>query len=1200
MTVLKMLETACMAVNSPDKAKRAEAEVVLDHFKRSPTAVEDSMALLSPTTPGVVLFYCVATIRESTLKRWALLTAAQKRQPLDGMMQFLWAHYGDVPSYVSGPMLQTIVLLMKRGWLERAPEEQLAVLRQIGSMMADNGGGTDAAAETRRRLIAAKWILAFVTEFSSASRSSAMAQPVEFHTKARKTLRKNGLKDLLGFAIQLLQDLIESTTRWSETTMQSLGASASSGGVLAVRKEQSELLETAFMLVVEMLNWDFADAMGNLAWSISSDLLPEEESRPTISPDDSWREVLVRPELIHSAFNTYAFFRNLESKNEQLLHLARQFLIQLASLRGPIFQNRKENVQFLSEIFRGTTELIHHPFLDLVSPQDHAAVELATREMIDLCQLLFRLIKNLGIQELLEHGPDGLLMTLLEELSSLSCKLLRSALDKIRAHLYAQTNEAVEDLWQLEGLDILLDSWVTLVSDPALDAAASSEQLSPTLLAVSGALSQFSAPVVQLYLEMQLELCAVNALADQDEDEDVEDNSAAGSHEQIELAAALARMNASSSAALLGKLLQSVLADIQQHLTALQGRNELTPALSQLYEKLHFLVDFSGLFLADEFTGERPCIPPRIHATFVMGVNESADVVNLLLFIMSQLLEFEAARVAQNPHSECLSPFVSEQLIRTITRLCATYLTPDAMTHATEVAPALLQVFGGHAGGRASELVNFLVQQCTVYLIHWPTQPVVMQNLMEFLLVLSRTRAINYVLGSAFWQSLVQANASAGTCLAARAGNGEPLLLATARIPSSLRGQLTEALCRAGMSSDDESMRRAHFEAIINPVAARLQRVISMPNFQSSDVVNDVLVQEEVKLIIELYSGVARSAEVRSHAMISSSALPVLPVMVKLFDLFHGDAQVVYLVLRFFCLFVEAQICYLTPKDALHVYTSCHELIRTYCRHHLGRKTTLSDEEDSYNDVLALLQLLSHLVNKEMIDFSDHSAEQNDVDNATVVVADVVFAGLSQVIPLMTQELLQYPSLSKQYFTLISFMIDVHADKLSALDDQLFSMLLQSLLVGIRHVDVDVARNSFQAIGELAGFHLKARQSGDAGLERHRMAHPEVFVHFIRVILRMALFEDFNPVILDVCAGALYPLILIEQERYYAVVEEIQNEQTDAIVRDRLLAAFRALMSFLQPEDIAMGTACTRKYRNLFKSNLFQFVATVRGFVQVK
>ncbi|KAJ0395499.1 hypothetical protein P43SY_002471 [Pythium insidiosum] len=167
MTVLKMLEAACLAVNSPDKAKRAEAEVVLDHFKRSPTAVEDSMALLSPATPAVVLFYCVATIRESTLKRWALLTASQKAQPLDGMMQFLWAHYGDLPPFVSGSMLQTIVLLMKRGWLERSADEQLAVLRHIGSMMAENNGAADAGAETRRRLIAAKWIHAFVTEFST-------------------------------------------------------------------------------------------------------------------------------------------------------------------------------------------------------------------------------------------------------------------------------------------------------------------------------------------------------------------------------------------------------------------------------------------------------------------------------------------------------------------------------------------------------------------------------------------------------------------------------------------------------------------------------------------------------------------------------------------------------------------------------------------------------------------------------------------------------------------------------------------------------------------------------------------------------------------------------------------------------------------------------------------------------------------------
>lgn len=856
---MEALEAACFALHAPPSGadaerKRAEAEAVLDHFKRSPHALQDAMAMIETTTHPVVQFHCVATIREVTLKKWSSLTLAEKSQPLDFMMRFLWQKYTELPHYVSSAMLQAVVLLMKRGWLERASTERDAIIQQMGSMLGAGEGADGAATTITTRLIAAKWLLAFVTEFSSASRSSAMYQPVEFHTKSRKTLEKQGLKQLLSFAIHLLEDLIRTTTMCSTQD-------ASSGNLLNVPKEQLELLETAFMLCVEILNWNFGDAMGNLTWSLSASSGKDDENRAVIIPQTAWRDVLVRPELIHSAFNTYAFFRNLATRNENLLHLARQFLIQLASLQGPIFSRKEEKVQFLSEIFRGTSAIIHNPFLELIGKTDYAAYEIATREMIDMCQLIFRLVNNMGLQGLVQSSTQ-IFSPFLEELSSLSCKLLRSALERVQQHLRLRNNEPVDDLWQLEGVDILLDAWVALVNDQYLDAATTSSAVGTPGSDVDGVsvlLSKYSAPVVELYLQVQLELCSVDALAEQDEDEDVEDDSASGTREQIELAAALARMNAASSSALLLNLLQSFVSSIQQALGALHGRDEMTPELSQLVEKVHFTVLFAGLFLSDEYVSERPCIPPRIHAA-VQASGESSQVVNLLLLVMSQLLEFEANRIVQNPTSTCISPFLSEQLFSTITRLCATYLAPEALTHDEVIAPALLQVFGFQNGGRAGELINFIVQQCTIYLIHWPTQPVVMQNLMDFLLVLSKTNAISCVLHSPFWQSLVQSNASAGTFLVAGAG-GDQLQTAVARIPSALRGQLTEALCRAGMTSEDEAMRKSHFDAVARPVESRLQSLIAMPNFESKQTANDIRVQEELKLIVEMYSGIARSSE---------------------------------------------------------------------------------------------------------------------------------------------------------------------------------------------------------------------------------------------------------------------------------------------------------------------------------------------------
>ncbi|RLN44802.1 hypothetical protein BBJ29_006218 [Phytophthora kernoviae] len=1172
---MEALQAACVALHAPPtgpeaEQRRAEAEVVLDHFKRSPSALSDAMTLLrTSNTPPVVQFHCVATVREVTLQRWSLLALSDKSQALDFLMQLMLEQGAVLPRFVASSALQTAVLLVKRGWLDRLESGRAAVLQQMGAMLQP--GNTIA-----HRLLAAKWLLAFVTEFSSASRASNMLQPVEFHTKSRRTLEKSGgLKDIVAFAVPLLEDSIRST-------MTACGDS----GAGDMPAEQLELLDAAFRLCVELLNWQFADPRaGNLTWSLSVSASDDDGNKPVLTPQASWRPILVRPELIHSAFNTYAFFRNVAAKNETLLHLARQFLIQLASLQGPIFERKTEQVQFLGEIFRGVVTVVHNPFLDLLAQSDITGYELATRELIDCCLLLFRLVNNMGLENLLHANSGQLFTSFVEELAALTKKLLHSAHGRIQSHLRENPNEAIDELWELEGVDILLDAWVVLVNNPLLlevGAPGSSQPEAERALAI---LSEVSAPVVELYLQVQLEMCIVEVLADQDEDEDVEDNAASSAREQFELAAALARLNSSASASLLVSLMQSLMIDIEHELSkvAKQNGGNITAELSQLFEKLHFVILFVGLFLADDYEGERPGIPERIHNTLRGAVSaEASPVVNLILLIMNHLLEFEVMRLAHGPTSDCVSPFVSEELLKTTTRLCATYLAPDVLVNCGEVAPALLEVFGFQDGGRAGELLNFLVQQATVYLLHWPTQPVVMENLIEFLLVLANTRAIGCVLSSQMWQSLVQENASAGSFItASNSGDSSALRAAVARIPSTLRGQLTEALCRAGMASNDQNMRVAHFEAVSRPIEQRLQHLIALPNFESKQTVNDVRVQEELKLLIEMYSGIARSAESASHTQITAFCLPVLPVVAKIFQIFQGDSQVVNLTLNFFCLLVEAQLCYLPPRDALQVYTASDDLIRAYCRHNLGKKT------------------------KDFIDFSEDATseqEQADASQASSVVADVVFSGLRQVIPLMTEQLLAYPSLSQQYFTLVSYMVEVYAEKLASLPSELFRMLLQSLLVGMRHISVDVVRNSFQALGELASYHWKAQLSRQPGLEAHRQQNPDIFMAFLRVIFRMALFEDFNPGILDACAGTLYPLILIEQARYSALADEINREQADldAASQQRLAAAFAELTSFLSPADIAMGTAMTRKLRMQFKTNLYAFVAEVRGFLKVK
>jgi hypothetical protein len=283
----------------------------------------------------------------------------------------------------------------------------------------------------------------------------------------------------------------------------------------------------------------------------------------------------------------------------------------------------------------------------------------------------------------------------------------------------------------------------------------------------------------------------------------------------------------------------------------------------------------------------------------------------------------------------------------------------------------------------------------------------------------------------------------------------------------------------------------------------------------------------------------------------------------------------------------------------------------------LGKKSVHADaEEEHFQDLLSLLLLLSHLVSKDFIDFHDVASSQEQVENATNVVAQVVFTGLSQVIPFMSDQLLSYPSLSKQYFTLVSFVVEIYAEKLVLLDTKLFGMLLHTLLVGMKHFQVEVARYSFQAIAALANYHLKnnnqlvptrggAGAGGGLAVHLQPSRHPEMFVHFMKVIFQIALFEDFQPVILDSCATALYPLLLIEQTNYFGIAEEICREQQEEQVRERLMGLFGQLTECLGPSGVATppgshGLAISRKNRAQFKANLYKFVADARGFLQMK
>lgn len=105
----------------------------------------------------------------------------------------------------------------------------------------------------------------------------------------------------------------------------------------------------------------------------------------------------------------------------------------------------------------------------------------------------------------------------------------------------------------------------------------------------------------------------------------------------------------------------------------------------------------------------------------------------------------------------------------------------------------------------------------------------------------------------------------------------------------------------------------------------------------------------------------------------------------------------------------------------MRVYEICMQAMQTYARCNSHRLTTDSTaEEDSFQDILLLMRLLTNLLIKDIFNLN-HEVNQttSQLASATstaepVPSTDVFLYGLNIIMPLMTMNLLKFPSLCLQ------------------------------------------------------------------------------------------------------------------------------------------------------------------------------------------
>ncbi|KAL5156145.1 Exportin-4 [Glycine soja] len=621
-----------------------------------------------------------------------------------------------------------------------------------------------------------------------------------------------------------------------------------------------------------------------------------------------------------------------------------------------------------------------------------------------------------------------------------------------------------------------------------------------------------------------------------------------------------------------------------------RGIIDLTETLEELYSLLLII----GHVIADEGEGELPLVPNTIQTQFVVNAVE-ADKHPVVL-LSSSIIKFAEQCLSPEMRASVFSPRLMESIIWFLARWSRTYLmSSDGIGekildsghhHEHSSKKALLCFFGEHNQGKLvlDIIVRISFIALTSYLGEKDLQGLTCYQLLHSLVQQKHICVHLVTLNS--WHELATAFSTEKTLL----------LLDTAHQRS-----LAQTLVRSASGIRNSEASSQYVRNLMGPIATYIVEISSKSNFKNIAQQPDILLS--VSCMLERLRGAASASEPRTQKAIYDLGFSLMNPILVLLEVYKHESAVVYLLLKFVVDWVDGQITYLEAQETAAVVNFCTRLLQLYSSHNIGKislslsSSLLSEAKtDKYRDLRALLQLLSSLCSKDMIDFSSDSIEAQGTN-----ISQVVYFGLHMVTPLISMDLLKYPKLCHDYFSLLTHMLEVYPETFAQLNSEAFAHILGTLDFGLHHQDADVVSKCLRALQALASYHYKETGNGNIGLGAHTVGHKDLsgnvqeglLSRFLRSMLQLLLFEDYSSDLISVAADALLPLILCEQGLYQRLGNELIERQPNATLKSRLANALHTLTSANQ-----LSSSLDRINYQRFRKNLNSFLVEVRGFLR--
>ncbi|KAL7865761.1 hypothetical protein SRHO_G00110080 [Serrasalmus rhombeus] len=893
-----------------------------------------------------------------------------------------------------------------------------------------------------------------------------------------------------------------------------------------------------------------------------------------LKPTESWREALLDHRVMDLFFTVHRKIREDSDMAQDSL----QCLAQLASMHGPIFPDETAQVSYLAHMVEGLLSMIN-------------GIEIEDSEAVGISNIISNLITTFP-RSVLTALPSELFSSFINCLTLLTCSFGRSAaleevLDK-------------DDMVYMEAYDKLLESWLTLVQE---------DEHFPR-----GCFVQPAVQVFNSYIQCHLAApdgtrnLTANGVASHDEEEinELQEDDRELFSDQLASIGMLGRIAAEHCIPLLTSLLEDRVTRLhgqlqrhQQHLMASSAPDSVDrKVLDDLYEDIHWLILVSGYLLADDPQGETPLIPSEVmeysikhstevdinttlqilgspgeKATSIPGCNRTDSVIRLLSAVLrTSEVESRATRASL---IELLSPQMGKDIVWFLRRWAKTYLLVDEKLY-SQISMPLSTAFGADTEG-AQWIVGYLLEKVINNLSVWSSEPELANDTVELLVTLveKRERA-NIVVQCENWWNLAKQFAS----------RSPPLHL----LSSPIQRTLMKALVLGGFAHMDSDTKQQYWAEVLHPLQQRFLNLINQENF--AQICQEEAVKQEIVATLEALCGIAEATQIDNVGSLFSFLMDFLSSCIGLMEVYQNSPETVNLIIEVFVEVAHKQICYLGETKSMKLYEVCLTLLQVYSKNNLGRKRLdVAAEEDQYQDLLLIMELLTNLLSKEFIDFSDtdevfRGQEQSTGAGRTVSAADVVLFGVNIVLPLMSQDLLKFPSLCNQYYKLITFICEIFPEKIPQLPEELFKSLMFSLELGMTSMSSEISQLCLEALSPLAEQCAKTQEKDTPLFIATR--------HFLKLVFDMLVLQKHNTEMTVAAGEALYTLVCLHQAEYSELVESLLSSQRDAVIYQRLADAFNTLTASSTPPTM------DRKQKVAFLKSLEEFVANVGGLLCVK